>query len=409
MLSTAYPKASFDQCIKCNACVVNCPVSNVTLEFGGPKHMGPELKRLVENNEYINDSRIDYCTMCGNCDIACPENVHVFTLNAFAKARHIELTGSKFRDLILSNAESVGKLASAFGPITNAAMKTKPIRKIMEGIMDIPAERRFPEYRFKNFKRIYKKKTANTERKIAYFVGCSAMYNNPEVAEAFVKVMEYNGIEVAVPDQKCCGVPMFANGKMKQGLKNAEYNVKSFLEYTRKGYDVVLTCTSCTTALKKEYTHFLKTEEAFELAEHVYDADEYLRMLNETGELNTNFGEVNEKAGYYTPCHMKTQGIGNPAVDVLSLIPGYEISTVPADCCGQCGTYGFKKEKYEVSMALGKSMAEAIEEDDSTYTVTECGMCTNQLLQLTSKKVKHPMTVLAEAYEKAASKEPVKA
>ena len=66
MLSTAYPKASFDQCIKCNACVVNCPVSNVSLEYGGPKHMGPEHKRLVEKNEYINDSRIDYCTMYGN-------------------------------------------------------------------------------------------------------------------------------------------------------------------------------------------------------------------------------------------------------------------------------------------------------------------------------------------------------
>lgn len=407
MLSVAYPEASFDQCIKCNACVANCPVSNVTLEFGGPKHLGPELKRLVENNEYINDSRIDYCTMCGNCDVSCPENVHVFTLNAFAKARHIEQTGSNFRDFILSNAETVGKLASAFGPITNVAMKMKPVRKIMEGVMGIPAERRFPEYRFKNFNRIYNKKTANTKRKVAYYVGCSATYNQPEVAEAFVKVMEFNGIEVAKPDQKCCGVPMFANGKMEQGLKNAEFNVNSLLEYTRKGYDVVLTCTSCTTALKKEYINFLKSEGAYELAEHVYDSDEYLRILYEAGELNTNFGEINEKVGYYTPCHMKSQGIGNPAVDVLSLIPGYEINTVPADCCGQCGTYGFKKEKYDVSMAIGKPMAEAIEEADSEYTVTECGMCTNQLVQLTSKKVKHPMVVLAQAYEKANVKEPV--
>lgn len=407
MLNGLYPDASFDQCIKCNACVVDCPVSNVSLEFGGPKHLGPELKRLVENNEYIDDSRIDYCTMCGNCDIACPENVSVFTLNAYSKARHIELNGSNFRDYILSNAEKVGKLASAFAPITNWAMRTKWIRKIMEGVMKIPVERRFPEYHFKNFRRIYDKKASNTERKVAYFVGCSAMYNEPHVAEAFVKVMEKNGIEVAVPDQKCCGIPIFANGRMEQGLKNAEYNVKSFLEYTRKGYDVVLTCTSCTTALKKEYVHFLKTKEASELAEHVYDADEYLRMLHENGELNTNFGEVNVKAGYYTPCHMKTQGIGNPAVDVLSLIPGYEINTIHADCCGQCGTYGFKKEKYDISMAMGKSMAEAIEEEGCEHTVTECGMCTNQILQLTDQKVYHPMEILAEAYEKAEAKESV--
>lgn len=402
MHNLSYPEPSFDQCIKCNACVVDCPVSNVSLDFGGPKHMGPELKRLIENNEYIDDSRIDLCTLCGNCDLSCPENVQVSTLNAFAKAARNELVGSKFRDFVLSNAETVGKLASAFAPITNVALKMKPVRKVMEGVMGIDSERLFPTYKYKNFNKIYNKKTANTKRKVAYYVGCYATYNAPEVAESFVKVMEYNGIEVVKPDQKCCGIPMFANGRMKQGLKNAQYNVNSLLEYTRQGYDVVVTCTSCTLALKKEYIKYLQSEGAHELAEHVYDADEYLRMLHEEGELNTNFAEMNVKVGYYTPCHMKSQGIGSPALDVLSLIPGYEITDVAAGCCGQCGTYGFKKEKQDVSMPLGKSMAEAVEEVNGEYTVTECGMCKNSLDQHTNKKVIHPMRILAEAYEKAA-------
>ncbi|MGA8943968.1 MAG: anaerobic glycerol-3-phosphate dehydrogenase subunit C [Thermoactinomyces sp.] len=401
MLNLTCPENSYDSCLKCNACVVSCPVSNVTLDFGGPKHLGPELKRLIENQEFIDDSRIEYCTLCGNCDIACPENVKVTTLTAFAKACHNELGGSKFRDLILSNAELVGKVASTFAPLTNMAMKMKPVRKVMEGVMGIASERIFPDYRFNNFNKVYNKTTANTHRKVAYFVGCYATYNAPEVAESFVKVMEYNGIEVAKPKQKCCGVPMFSNGKMKQGLKNANDNVKSLLEYTRQGYDVVLTCTSCTMALKKEYVSFLQSEQAYELAEHVYDADEYLRMLYEKGELNTNFGQMKIKAGYYAPCHMKSQGTGNPALDVLGLIPGYEIRDVAAGCCGQCGTFGFKKEKYEVSMAIGKQMAEAVKETGADCIVTECGMCKNAIRQLTDKEVKHPMQILAEAYEKA--------
>jgi glycerol-3-phosphate dehydrogenase subunit C len=401
MPNLAYPETSFDPCLKCNACVVSCPVANVTLDFGGPKHLGPELKRLIENQEFIDDSRIELCTLCGNCDMSCPENVHVSTLTAFAKASHDELGGSKFRDLVLSNAELVGKVASSFAPLTNMAMKMKPVRKVMEGVMGIPAERIFPKYSFKNFNRVYHKKTASTRRKVAYFVGCYATYNAPEVAEAFVKVMEYNGIEVAKPEQKCCGVPMFANGKMQQGLKNATDNVNSLLEYTRQGYDVVLTCTSCTMALKKEYISFLQSEGAYELAEHVYDADEYLRMLDEEGELNRNFAPMDVKAGYYAPCHMKAQGIGNPAMDILGMIPGYEINDVAADCCGQCGTFGFKKEKFAVSMAIGKPMAEAVAETGADYTVTECGMCKNALDQLTDKVVKHPMQILAEAYDKA--------
>lgn len=408
MHSIAYPESNFDKCLKCNACVVSCPVSNATLDFGGPKHLGPELKRLVENQENLDDKRIELCTLCGNCDLSCPENVHVTTLTAFAKALHTKKEGTKFRDFVLSNAETVGKVASAFAPITNIAMKMKPVRIIMEGVMGIPAERKFPEYRFRNFNKRYKKKVATTERKVAYYVGCYATYNAPEVADAFVRVMEYNGIEVVKPDQKCCGVPMFANGKMEQGLKNANYNINSLLEYTRQGYDVVVTCTSCTLALKKEYVSFLETEGAYELAEHVYDSDEYLRLLHEEGVLNTDFAPMNVQAGYYAPCHMKSQGIGNPAIDVLELIPGYQIADVAAGCCGQCGTFGFKKEKYEVSMAIGKPMAEAIADANADYTVTECGMCKNQLDQLTSKKVLHPMQILAESYEKFTLKESIK-
>lgn len=123
-------------------------------------------------------------------------------------------------------------------------------------------------------------------------------------------------------------------------------------------------------------------------------------MLKEAGEFNSNLAPMNDKAGYYAPCHMKGQGIGNPAMDILGLIPGYEIQDVAAGCCGQCGTFGFKEEKYEISMKIGKSMSEAIADADADYTVTECGMCRNQLEQLTTKNVKHPMQVLAQSYVK---------
>lgn len=397
MLNLEFIDTTYEKCLKCNACVVNCPVSNMTLDFGGPKHLGPELKRLMDNQQVIDDKRIELCTLCGNCDMSCSENVHVSTLTAYAKAIHMELSGTKFRDIVLSNAELVGKLASAFAPVTNTAMAIKPVRKVMEAMMGIPADRQFPKYRFNNFNRVYNKKTASN-RKVAYFVGCYATYNAPEVAKSFIKVMEFNGIEVVKPDQKCCGVPMFANGQLKQGLKNANFNIQSFLEYTRQGYDIVVTCTSCTLALKKEYVSFLNTEDSKELASRVYDADEYLRLLMENGELNTNFATIDEKAGYYSPCHMKAQGIGNPAMDILELIPGYGIQDVGAGCCGQCGTFGFKVEKYDVSMKIGSKMAEAVNEVNSDYTVTECGMCKNQLDQLTDKPVKHPMEILAAAY-----------
>ncbi len=394
------PDNSFDQCLKCNTCVVSCPVSNHSLEFGGPKHLGPELKRLIENQEIIDDPSVEYCTLCGNCDISCPEGVHLTHFIIEGKATHSMASGPRFRDKILSNAELVGKLASTFAPITNSLMNTKLVRVAMQKNMGIHAKRRFPKYEFKNFNRRYKKKTANTERKVAYFSGCYATYNAPGVAESFVDVMGFNGIEVAIPDQHCCGIPMLANGRIDQAKKNAVYNVNHLLEYTRKGYDVVLTCSSCTLALKKEYIT-LDIDGAEELSEHVYDAGEYLRILNEKGQMNTNLASIDSKSGYFAPCHMKAQGIGNPAMDILELIPNYQIQDLAAGCCGQCGTFGFKEEKFDLSLKMGTSMQESVVELDPDYTVTECGMCKNQLDQMTDKPVKHPMQILSEAYQKA--------
>jgi Fe-S oxidoreductase len=93
--------------------------------------------------------------------------------------------------------------------------------------------------------------------------------------------------------------------------------------------------------------------------------------------------------------------MGSPAMDILELIPEYTVQDLGAGCCGQCGTFGFKKEKYDVSMKLGRAMAQSVEELNADYTVTECGMCKNQLDQLTDKAVKHPMQILAESYERA--------
>jgi len=71
----------------------------------------------------------------------------------------------------------------------------------------------------------------NDEKRIAYFHGCYANYNTPEVAKALVRVYEHFGYEIMVPDQHCSGTPMFANGMLEDARRSAETNVRG----TRRG------------------------------------------------------------------------------------------------------------------------------------------------------------------------------
>ncbi len=73
-----------------------------------------------------------------------------------------------------------------------------------------------------------------------------------------------------------------------------------------------------------------------------------------------DFAPIPLELPYHAPCQLKAHGMGRPALDVLNLIPGLRLWEIDADCCGIAGTYGYKKEKREISEAVGRSMAEQI-------------------------------------------------
>ncbi len=67
-------------------------------------------------------------------------------------------------------------------------------------------------------------------------------------------------------------------------------------------------------------------------------------------------------------------------------------------CCGIAGTYGMKKENYELSMDIGKSLFVQIEEAKPELLVSGCGTCQIQLLKGTGIKTVHPIDLLHRSY-----------
>src|SRR5574340_1451775 len=88
--------------------------------------------------------------------------------------------------------------------------------------------------------------------KLVYFSGCFANYYRPDTGKAFVAVMEKNGFEVIVPEQKCCGMPMLANSNPQGAKRNFDFNARSLARAAAPGYDVITTCPSCNMMLRKD-------------------------------------------------------------------------------------------------------------------------------------------------------------
>ena len=224
--------------------------------------------------------------------------------------------------------------------------------------------------------------------------------NQPEVGVALVEVFQKNNIEVIVDeDFVCCGSPLVTGGYLDEAKQNADKNLSIIKKWTEKGYPVITACTSCGLMLKQEYQELFHLDADEVNAKNMYDAIEYLEILNEEGKLNTEFKTTNAKLMYHPPCHLRAQGFGLPSMEVLSLVPGVEIENADAGCCGISGSYGMKADKYEIGMKVGSKLFNRIKESSAETVVCECGTCRIQITHGSGTKAIHPLQLLNQAYK----------
>ena len=397
MKKESWPKTNADVCIRCATCMAVCPVSRVTPKFPGPKQAGPGTERFRKPGDPSVDDWIDLCIGCHLCDMVCSSGVNISELNLIAKAKYLDEKGRSFRDWLLTHSYLYGWLGSLLSPFVNYLLRNPQIKWFVETVFRIDRRRELPGYESSTFRQWFKGHHSKGTRKIAYFYGCYTNTNEVDVGKATVQVFETNGFEVILPLQRCCGIPMLGNGDFKGAEKMARYNVPSLLKTIRSGSDIIFSSTSCGHMIKHEYSHLLSIPRADEVAQHIFDIFEFLRNLKESNGLNTHFKELSLKAAYFALCHLRTLGIGLPALEILRFIPGLKIDNIEADCCGMGGTFGFKKEKYEISEEIGKDLAEAVDRLKPEIVLSDCEGCRMQIRHLTGSKVLHPIQVLRDA------------
>jgi glycerol-3-phosphate dehydrogenase subunit C len=395
-----------------------CPVSRVTPKFPGPKQAGPGAERFRRPGEPSVDEWIDLCIGCHLCDLVCSSGVNISELNLIAKAKHLDEKGRPFRDWLLTHFYLFGWLGALLSPFINFLLRNSMIKWVVDAILRVDRRREFPGYESSTFRHWFKKHQfqgnppsppfskggrggfrphPNDTKKVAYFYGCYTNINEVDVGKATVQVLEANGFEVILPPQRCCGIPMLGNGNFKGAEKMARYNVPSLLNTIRSGCEIVFSSSSCGHMIKHEYNQFLSIPGSEEVAEHIFDIFEFLRNLKESNGFNTHFKKLSIKVAYFIPCHLRAMGIGLPAVEILRLIPGLIIDIVETDCCGMGGTFGFKKEKYEISQEIGRDLAEEIDRLKPDMVLSDCEGCRMQIRHLTGLKVLHPIQILRDA------------
>lgn len=393
---------NFEQCIKCTICTVYCPVAAANPDYPGPKQAGPDGERLRLKQPDFYDNALKYCMNCKRCEVACPSNVRIGDIIQAARIKYGPQRNTSLRNFVLSNTDLVGSLATPFAPIVNSAVALKPVRYVMDKVMAIDHRRVFPKYAHETFTSWYRKHAAAAQaayaKQVAYFHGCYVNYNNPQLGKDLIRIMNALGYGVQLLDkEKCCGVALISNGLYKQARRQAETNLASIRRaVSDRGLTVLATSSTCTFTLRDEYPHLLEMKND-DVRDRVELATRYLyRLIAEQGaRLRFREDAAPLRVAYHTPCHMEKMGWAYYSIELLRMIPGVEVTVLDSQCCGIAGTYGFKKENYATSQAVGEGLFRQIEASGADLVATDCETCKWQIEMSTSKRCEHPLTILA--------------
>jgi glycerol-3-phosphate dehydrogenase subunit C len=395
-------RASLDHCVKCTICESYCPVSNVTPLFPGPKYVGPQAERFRVDGEPSPDASLDYCSGCGICTQVCPQGVHIAEINTQARAELKATQGVRLRDRILARPTLAGRLGTPVAPLANWTLANPLLRLVAEKAVGIHHRAALPRFAGRTFQRWARGRPTPpaAKRRVAFFHGCGTNYYEPSLGAMTVALLEHNGLAVEVPKQDCCGLPLQSNGMFDDARGYVRRLASRLAPFARDGVDIVATSTSCSLMLKREALEILGMAGDPDLqavSERTFDICEYLLAMHERGELGTDFQALPETVTYHAPCQQQGHGIGKPALDLLALIPELRTIETSANCCGVAGTYGHKREKYDIAMKVGAGLFEEIAEAAPERSVCDSETCRWHIEQATGVRSVHPVEMLHRA------------
>lgn len=394
---------NFESCIKCTICTVYCPVTAVNPDYPGPKQAGPDGERYRLKRPYFYDEALKYCLNCKRCEVACPNNVKIGDIIQSARIKYAKGRPS-LRDSMLADTDAMGTMATTMAPLVNFTLGLRPVKLIMDKVLKIDDRRTFPKYASERFETWYRRHAAWQQesfgKTVSYFHGCYVNYNYPQLGKDLIKVMNALGYGVRLLDhEKCCGVAKIANRCVDEATRDGEKNLKAIRKAVAAGDDVIATSSTCCFTMRDEYPHVLGLDNA-DVRDSIMLATRFIYDLIDSGKGKLVFrSDYRKKIAYHVPCHMEKLGWTICSTSLLRMIPGVEFINLISHCCGIAGTYGFKKEYYDYSQAIGAPLFKDILQSGCDFVACDCETCKWQIEMSTGVEVLNPISVLAEAID----------
>ena len=337
---------------------------------------------------------LDLCLECRACKAECPVGVDMARYKSEFLFGYWQRHGTSLEARALGNARSLARLGSALAPLSNAVAGSAIGRAITDRLLGIDRRRRLPLFQRRTLERRVPRESGATSGPLL-FVDTFTNYYDPEIGEAALEVLAAGGAPATLARNGCCGRPQISKGLLDDARRLAKANADRLYEDAAAGRPIVFCEPSCLSAVREDAAALLRGE-ARRKAQVVAGAsvlfEEYVARLSAPLPLTAGPAQVL----LHGHCHQRSMGLVPPAKALLSRIPGTTVVDAEAGCCGMAGSFGYGRDHYEVSKAIGeRRLFPAVRARDANTVVVAAGTsCRHQIHDFTGAEAVHPAVLL---------------
>jgi Fe-S oxidoreductase len=323
-------------CTFCGFCKSVCPYfednqwdpsvarGKVILAYGLGRKEIPADESVIE--------RIYQCTTCKDCERRCPSNIRVVDIVEAVRADLVE----------------AGCALPAHKRVIENVRKTKnPYGETRDVDFGVPIRK----------------------AEVGYFIGCTARYRQPEIAEHAISILNKLKVDFTLVNEVCCGSTLQRIGaKEKDYVRLMKANVDAARKLGIK--KMLFTCAGCLRMFKEQYPKYVDVP---------FEAEHLVQFL---ARQDLKMRPFPKRITYHDPCHLgRHLKIYDEPRKVIQMIPEAKFVELAenketARCCGGGG--GVRAADPKAAQRIASRRVKATSEI-ADLMVSACPFCASNL------------------------------
>lgn len=347
------------------------------------------------------------CLACKGCRGECPSNVDMTRIRSQVLQMLYDQQGTPFRSWMVARMAAIERLGHLVYPLYNLFARMPWSAALIKKTVSFAPERSIPTLSPRTMRQQVRHIKQNDSGKLVYlFADEFTDLQEAHLGLTFALLLTRLGYRVVIPNHAESGRAAISKGCLHLAARYAERNVRKLKDLVTENTPLVGVEPSCILSFRDEYPDLVPADlrgDAERLGKHCLLFDEFIMREVDKGNITPQqFKSEHLEVWLHGHCHQKSLvGIEKTAA-MLRLLPGCSLHVIPSSCCGMAGSFGYEKEHYATSLAIGEMLLfptlrkalDSVPHEIPTYVAAPGTSCRQQILDGTGIHALHPIEIM---------------